>query len=94
MCDGVNGKQVVYIVVGCLATEKYYKEDTCIKILSAAVLSFFFIIVLSMQLFSLDMDDILNTQTHPNTPNSIPKTMGACLIISKVLVSAHPDVGS
>lgn len=69
-------------------------DSTCIKILSPAVLSFFSITKLSMQLFSLNMDKILNTQTHPNTPNSIPKTMGACLIVSKILVSAHPDVGS
>lgn len=69
-------------------------NSTRIKILSPAVLSFFSITVLSMQLFSLNMDKILNTQTHPNAPNSIPKTMGACLIVSKILVSAHPNVGS
>lgn len=26
VCDGVNGKQIVFTVAGCLATEKYYKE--------------------------------------------------------------------
>lgn len=26
VCDGVNGRQIVCTVAGCLATEKYYKE--------------------------------------------------------------------